>query len=127
MEFQEKRAIYLQIGDQMCENILKGHWRPGERIPSIRELAVDMEVNPNTVMRSYAYLQELGIIHNQRGIGYFVTGEALKRTLELRKRAFIEEELPRLFRNLDLLGLSCADLVAYDKKRRAAEGRPVQS
>jgi GntR family transcriptional regulator len=115
MEFHEKRAIYLQIGDRICENILAQTWREGNRIPSIRELAVDMEVNPNTVMRTYAYLQELGIIHNRRGIGYFVASDAKQRTLELKRRAFIEEELPRLFKSMDLLGLSCADLEGFYK------------
>ncbi len=118
MDFQEKRAIYLQIGDQICENILVQVWKEEDRIPSVRELAVAMEVNPNTVMRTYAYLQELGIIHNRRGIGYFVALDARQRTLELKKRNFVEEELPRLFRSMDLLGLSCADLEAYDDRRR---------
>jgi len=118
VEFREKRAIYLQIGDHICENILTGVWRPEERIPSIRELAVDMEVNPNTVMRTYAYLQELGIIQNRRGIGYFVAEDARERTLKLKKRAFLEEELPGLFRSLDVLGLSWKDLQeAYDRHR----------
>lgn len=122
MEFREKRAIYLQIGDHICENILTGVWRPGERIPSVRELAVDMEVNPNTVMRTYAYLQELGIIHNRRGIGYFAAEDARAKTLELKKRAFIQEELPRLFRSLDLLGLGWAELqAAYDRRREGGE------
>lgn len=125
MDFQEKRAIYLQIGDQICENILVQVWKEEDRIPSIRELAVDMEVNPNTVMRTYAYLQELGIIHNRRGIGYFVAADARQRTLELKKRTFVEVELPRLFRSMDLLGLSCADLEAYyDRLSGGGEKQP---
>ena len=77
-----------------------------------------MEVNPNTVMRTYAYLQELGIINNRRGIGYFAAEDAQERTRELKKRAFLEEELPRLFRSLDILGLSWKDLQdAYERHR----------
>jgi GntR family transcriptional regulator len=110
MEFRENQAIYLQIADHISERILAGTWKPGERLPSIRELAEASEVNPNTVMRSYNYLQDLGIIYNQRGIGYFVAEDAYDKTLELKKRNFIRRELPRIFRTMDLLHLTCADL-----------------
>src|SRR5271169_1688117 len=66
MEFQESQAIYLQIADMLCENVLRGSWKPGDRVPSIRELAESIAVNPNTVVRAYSYLQDHGIIYNQR-------------------------------------------------------------
>ncbi len=110
MEFRQNQAIYLQIADHISERILSGTWAEGERIPSIRELSEDIVVNPNTVMRSYAYLQDLGIIHNQRGIGYFVAEDASRKTLELKKKNFIRRELPRIFRTMDLLNLTCEDL-----------------
>ena len=110
MEFRENQAIYLQIADHITERVLAGTWKAGERLPSIRELAEMSEVNPNTVMRSYNYLQELGIIYNQRGIGYFVAEDAYEKTLELKKRSFVRRELPRIFRLMDLLHLSCDDL-----------------
>ena len=59
MDFEKKQAIYMQIGDHICENILSGRWNEGERLPSTREMAVSMEVNPNTVMRTYTYLLPL--------------------------------------------------------------------
>jgi len=110
MEFRENQAIYLQIADHITERILARAWQPGERLPSIRELAEASEVNPNTVMRSYSYLQELGIIYNQRGIGYFVAEDAYEKTLELKKHNFVRRELPRIFRIMDLLHLTCDDL-----------------
>jgi len=76
MEFNESRGIYLQIADQISEEILQEKWKADERIPAIREMAVNSGVNPNTVTRSYQYLMEKGIIYNQRGVGYFVTPEA---------------------------------------------------
>ena len=111
MEFRQNQAIYLQIADHITERILSGTWPEGERIPSIREMAEDIQVNPNTVMRSYAYLQDLGIIYNQRGIGYFVAEDAYRKTLELKKQNFIRRELPRIFRTMDLLHLTCEDLL----------------
>jgi DNA-binding transcriptional regulator YhcF (GntR family) len=110
MEFRQDQAIYIQIADMISENILSGAWKPGDRIPSIREMAESIEVNPNTVMRTYGYLQEQGIIQNQRGIGYFASEDAYRTTLELFKRTFVSRELPRVFRTMDLLGMGVGDL-----------------
>ena len=69
MDFKENKAIYLQIADRICEEILTGVFREEERVPSVREYAVKVEVNVNTVMRSYDKLQGDGVIYNRRGIG----------------------------------------------------------
>jgi len=103
MEFQRKDAIYLQIADLMCERILRRDWPEDDRIPSVRELAVDLEVNPNTVMRAYAYLQDQGIIYNKRGIGYFVAVDGLQTTRRLMKSNFVRDDLPHVFKTLNLL------------------------
>ncbi|WP_422358809.1 GntR family transcriptional regulator [Reichenbachiella sp.] len=113
MEFRDDQAIYLQIADHFCENILLEKWKPGDRIPSVREMAVSIEVNPNTVMRTFTYLQEKGIIYNKRGIGYFVAEDGNVKTNALRKEDFINNELPRLFRAMDLLHLSIDDIAKY--------------
>jgi DNA-binding transcriptional regulator YhcF (GntR family) len=110
MEFGDSNAIYLQIADQLCENILLAKWKPGDRIPSVRELAVSIEVNPNTVMRTYTYLQDKGIIYNKRGIGYFVSDDGYQLTRDLRKEDFVNQELPKLFKAMNLLSLSMEDL-----------------
>ncbi len=115
MEFKEKQAIYLQIGDHICENILKKQWRVGDKIPSIREMAVSLEVNPNTVMRTYSYLQDMGIIFNRRGIGYFVAKDACEKARDLKKKKFINSELPHLFRTMDLLKVTFDDLMELYK------------
>lgn len=116
MEFKERQAIYLQIGDYICENILRKQWLEGDKIPSIREMAVSIEVNPNTVMRTYNYLQELGIIHNKRGIGYFVAENSYKKTLGLKKENFINRELPQFFKTMGLLQITFNDLRELYKK-----------
>ena len=72
MNFKESKAIYLQIADRICDEILLGQFGEEERIPSVREYAAIVEVNANTVMRSFDYLQSQNIIYNKRGIGYFV-------------------------------------------------------
>ena len=68
MDFKETQAIYLQIVDLVCDHIVTGKWKAQERIPSVRELGVQLEVNPNTVMRAYDYLQAREIICNKRGV-----------------------------------------------------------
>ena len=116
MEFQKKDAIYLQIADLMCERILLQDWQENKRIPSVREMAVDLEVNPNTVMRAYAFLQQQGIIFNKRGIGYFVAPDGLKTTRRLYKSNFIRDELPQLFKTVDLLDMDFDELSMLYKK-----------
>lgn len=113
MEFRDNQTIYLQIADHFCENILLKKWAPGDRIPSVREIAVNIEVNPNTVMRTYNYLQEKGIIFNKRGIGYFVSDDGLDKTRALRKEDFVTQELPRLFKAMRLLDLTMDDMNNY--------------
>ena len=110
MQFRDTASIYLQIADYICEKILLRQWAIEERIPSVRELAMQLEVNPNTVMRTYEFLQQQNIIYNQRGIGYFVSTEAVKNATQYRKTEFMENELPALFRNMFLLGMDVEEL-----------------
>jgi GntR family transcriptional regulator len=119
MQFRESQAIYLQIADYVCEKILLKEWKPDERVPSVRELAVQLEVNPNTVMRTFDFLQQQEIIYNQRGIGYFVAAAAYKNALQYRKDEFSEKDLPNIFRNMYLLGLELDELKPrFDKYKK---------
>ena len=113
MEFRDDQPIYLQIAEHFCENILLDKWKPGDRIPSVREMAVMIEVNPNTVVRTYNLLQDRGIIYNKRGIGYFVSDDGYQKTRNFRKEDFVEQELPRVFRAMKMLDLSMEDIAKY--------------
>ncbi|RAJ92282.1 DNA-binding transcriptional regulator YhcF (GntR family) [Larkinella arboricola] len=110
MDFRDKKAIYLQIVDYVCEKILLNQWPPGERIPSVRDLGVELEVNPNTAMRSYDFLQQKDIIYNKRGIGYFAADEAPVHIKAYRREQFMTTELPQFFRTLYLLNISMEDI-----------------
>jgi GntR family transcriptional regulator len=116
IEFKDNQAIYLQIADQFVENILQGKWTSGDKIPSIRDTAIEFEVNPNTTLRTFNYLQEKGIIFNKRGLGYFIADDGIEKTKTLKKEQFLEEELPSLFNSMQLLGISFSDLQAYYAK-----------
>ena len=113
MEFDANQSIYLQISDYVCENVLLRRWREGDKIPSVRELAVEIEVNPNTVVRAYGHLQESGIIQNRRGLGYFVAEGAHRIARTLKTDEFVKRDLPRLFRTMELLEMSFEELKGY--------------
>ena len=110
MEFSEPKGIYLQIADRIRERILRGEWKAGERIPSIRELAVELGVNPNTVTKSYQKLLERELISNQRGRGYFVSENAAERALNEMKEEFMRDELPRIIGAMRLLGIGLEEI-----------------
>ena len=110
MQFRESSAIYLQIAEYVCERVLLKEWKAEERIPAVRELAMQLEVNPNTVMRTYEFLQQQNIIYNQRGIGYFVSPDAIKNAMQYRKTEFLDKELPSVFRNMYMLGMDVEEL-----------------
>lgn len=122
MEFQTKKTIYLQIADYICEQILLDQWLAQAKIPSVRELAVNVQVNPNTIMRTYAFLEEQGIIKTQRGIGYFVAENAKAKVIEFKKQEFLKTDLPQLFKSMALLNIDLPTLqklyeeTKHDKK-----------
>ena len=110
MEFREKQAIYLQIAEYVFEEILLKKWQEGDKILSIRDLAIALEVNPNTVQRTYDFLSQQGIIANRRGLGFFVEPEAEAKISTFRREQFLKNELPNFFRNLYLLKIDIAEL-----------------
>ncbi|MBB5440489.1 DNA-binding transcriptional regulator YhcF (GntR family) [Pedobacter sp. AK017] len=110
MEFRDNKAIYLQIAEYVCEHILLQKWNTDQKLPSVRELAVELEVNPNTVMRTYELLQSKNIISNKRGIGFFVAEDALAHVKNYRKTQFVDDELPIFFRNIYLLNIDFDEL-----------------
>lgn len=110
MEFNNQQPIYLQIAELICEKILLKIFREDERIPSVREMAVQLEVNPNTVMRTFEFLQGNDIINNKRGVGYFVSADGIAKATALRKSEFMDTELPKIFKTAQLLNISIEEL-----------------
>ncbi|MBQ8656852.1 MAG: GntR family transcriptional regulator [Prevotella sp.] len=106
MTFTNDKPIYLQMADRLCDEILAGTYKDDDRIPSVREYAVLLEVNTNTAVKAYDELARANIIYNKRGLGYFVTKGARRQILKERKEQFMKERLPELFRQMQLLGIS---------------------
>lgn len=111
MQFKEQKAIYLQIAHRISDEIVLGQYVEEERIPSVREYAELMEVNANTVMRAFDYLQNKELIFNQRGRGNFVSKDARKRIIENRKDQFLSEYLTDFFHQVHTLDISIDDIV----------------
>lgn len=110
MDFKENEPIYLQIAGSVSENILTGKWPAGEKITSIRDLAIELEVNPNTVNRAYELLQNQQVIINKRGMGLFVAADGAAKIKAIRRERFMQQELPEFFRNILLLDIELNDL-----------------
>jgi DNA-binding transcriptional regulator YhcF (GntR family) len=111
MIYQNERAIYVRIAERICDDILSGKYAEEERVPSVRELAAEYEVNINTALRDFDILQRDGILAQQRGIGMLVERGARRSIRAARRKAFMEHDMPDFFRRLHLLGMTIDDVV----------------
>ena len=127
MEFTDNEAIYLQIAGYVGERILRQQWLPDQKIPSVRDLAAELQVNPNTVMRTYEFLQGQGAIYNKRGLGFFVAPEAQQQVRDYRRERFLQQELPAFFKTISLLGISLEELQQRYTQFQAAPAAPTLS
>ncbi len=118
MEFKDKHSIYIQIADRVCEKILLGIFGEEDKIPSTREMAIELEVNPNTVIRTYEYLEQKEIIYNRRGIGYFIAQNARQKVMETLQDPFLEDTLPDVFKSILLLEIDFKEVTARFEKFR---------
>ena len=110
MIFTNDKAIYIQMADRLCDEILADKYKDDDRIPSVREYAVMLEVNANTAVKAFDELSRANIIYNKRGLGYFVTPGAKERILDERRREFMDNKLPELFRQMKLLGIKKVEI-----------------
>jgi DNA-binding transcriptional regulator YhcF (GntR family) len=118
MEFKNTKGIFLQIADSISEKVIEGKYPPGEKIPSVRDLATEMGVNPNTVMRTYSELQTRGIIDNKRGMGFYVSTEAVEIIRQWKKKEFFETDLPLIIRQTRILKITFDELKPYFELNR---------
>ncbi len=119
MDFKTNKPIYLQIVDFCFQKVLANEWIEEERIPSVRELGTLLQVNPNTAMRAFEYMQTEGIIYSKRGMGYYVAAGAGKLISALQKKDFFEETLPETFKAMEILNISIDEVVErYNKQKK---------
>ena len=110
MEWTNTKAIYLQICDYVYDQIASDNWNEGEKIVSVREMALLISVNHNTVQRSYGHLQNLKIISSERGTGLFVSPGAKNIVESIRRSEFRDATAPEFFRIANNLNIDSGEL-----------------
>jgi len=110
IDFKSTKGIFLQIAENICHQILEGKLLAGDRIPSVRDLSAEFEVNRNTVLRTYALLDESGIFENKRGIGFFVSEHAVEIIRKNERKSFFTDDLPAFIHKVRLLKLNEHDV-----------------
>ena len=118
-ELRSDRQIWLQLTDILTERIVSGQYPPGVRIPSVRDLAADAGVNPNTMQRALAYLEDSGLVSAQRNSGRYVTEDADLIGFTRRKLAL--SELEKFYEKMNQLGFSEQEITELCKKKEESE------
>ena len=124
MDFQSTKGIFLQIAENLCDQILAGSLKAGDRVPSVRDLAAEFEVNRNTVLRTYALLDDAGVFDNKRGVGFFVSENAIELILATEKAEFFNRDLPAFIEKVKMLQLTendLSELLTVIKKNKTHE------
>lgn len=106
MEFAADKPIFRQVADYCAGEILAGHWQPDGRIPSTKELAVELAVNNRTVMKAYDDLAAAGVIYQRRGLGYYVAADARRCLRDLLRREFVDTTVPDIIARMRRAGIS---------------------
>lgn len=109
-EFQDHLPIYAQLMDTLKRRIITGRYLPGEKLPSVRELAAEAGINPNTVQRAYQELEREGLIYTQRATGKYVTEQ--KTDLQQAKDALARQQIEDFLSSMQSLGYTLGDVIA---------------
>lgn len=108
-EFQSSKPIYLQIADRVYYRLIRSELSPGDKLPSVREMALQMKVNPNTIQRTYSEMERLGIVETKRGQGTFIA-ERPDLKAELKDR-LTKDVFKRFIQEMSELGLSAQEML----------------
>ena len=112
------RPIYLQLMERIQRDIIAGVYQPGDKLPSVRDLALEAAVNPNTMQKALSELERSGLVYSQRTSGRFITEDT--ETLTQMKKELATEHIQEFFQKMEQLGFSRAELLTLVTK--AAEG-----
>lgn len=112
--WDDNQPIYWQLRQQTIAGILDGSLREGDALPSVRQVAVDFQINPLTVSKAYQSLVDDELVEKRRGVGMFVIEGARKRLLASEREKFLLEEWPRIAKRIGQLGLELSDLIEQD-------------
>lgn len=111
IEWSDGAPIYRQLKERVIAMMLDGVLKPGDALPSVRQVAADYQLNPITVSRAYQELADEALVEKRRGLGMFVTEEAAKKLRTSERERFLQEEWPLVVERIERLGLSARDLL----------------
>ncbi|KAA6453564.1 GntR family transcriptional regulator [Bacillus swezeyi] len=109
-DFSSSKPIYKQIAEQLFKKMVREEIKPGEKLPSVRELAVETQVNPNTIQRTYNEMERMGIVETRRGQGTFVVEKS--EVIDDLKREMQAEVIGQFVLSMEELGLSKQDMLS---------------
>ena len=112
--------IYRQLKERVIGMLLDGVLKPGDALPSVRQIAADFQLNPITVSRAYQELQDESLVEKRRGIGMYVIEGAREKLLASERERFLNKEWPAMIERISRLGLSASELLTQAKIRGAA-------
>ena len=111
IQWSDGAPIYRQLKDRVIAMMLDGILKPGDALPSVRQVAAEYQLNPITVSRAYQELADEALVEKRRGLGMFVTDEAAKKLRGTERERFLTEEWPAVAERIERLGLSIEDLL----------------
>ena len=106
---QSRVPIYEQLIEAIQQEILNGFWKPGELIPSVRSLSVELSVNPNTIQKAYNELERLQITYSVPGVGRYISAEAIQ--IVRKQKANAQTELQQVITDLKASGMTLEELL----------------
>jgi GntR family transcriptional regulator len=115
--WEDNQPIYWQLREQTVSAILDGTLKEGEPLPSVRQVAVDFQINPLTVSKAYQSLVDEGLVEKRRGVGMFVVEGAQQRLLASEREHFLNDEWPRIAKRIEKLGLDPVELAKSIEER----------
>lgn len=116
MNFDENTPIYLQISSLIKIGIVQGKYKPGDKMPSVRELSTELKVNPNTIQRAYAEIDREGILYTKRGMGTFVVEDF--NIIEKLKVGMARNTVEKFLGEMDKLGIKTEEVIQLIKEIR---------
>jgi len=122
-EWNDGQPIYRQLRDRVVAMILDGVLKEGDALPSVRTVATEYRVNPLTVLKGYQELVDDGFVETRRGLGMFVKTGAPSLLLEGERQKFLAEEWPRIYANIQRLGLKANELLEIGRSSDPAASK----
>jgi GntR family transcriptional regulator len=117
-DFHTSQPIFVQIRQRLAEMILRGQVAEGEALPSVRQIAGELSVNPLTVTKAFEALVDIGVVEKRRGLGMFVKAGARAELLAHERDKFLQQDWPRIAAQIKALDLDLSDLLAATRPRQ---------